>query len=168
MTLSSLFPVNLPNHNHAPPNSSSQAKAKLAAGAHPPCNHGNNNRSNHVFPQGVVDQYMGSMCVNPVQLPTTANNISVGTSTVCAEPDCDGNHDDNYDSIDDSCSEQSSSTSNSTNQKEGKYCDCCYCEFFGHGTVSANCLYHMSQCMRFPTIWHFDICRLKRASAAPF
>ncbi len=36
---------------------------------------------------------------------------------------------------DDSSSEHSSSTSNSTNQKEGKYCDCCYCEFFGHGGV---------------------------------
>uniref|UniRef100_A0A672KDH3 Family with sequence similarity 193 member A n=1 Tax=Sinocyclocheilus grahami TaxID=75366 RepID=A0A672KDH3_SINGR len=33
----------------------------------------------------------------------------------------------------DSSSEHSSSTSTSTNQKEGKYCDCCYCEFFGHG-----------------------------------
>ncbi|XP_067938366.1 protein FAM193A-like isoform X2 [Watersipora subatra] len=31
-----------------------------------------------------------------------------------------------------SCSGQSSSTSNS-NQKDSKYCDCCYCEFFGHG-----------------------------------
>ncbi len=61
---------------------------------------------------------------------------SVGTSTggTCNEPDCDGHHDDNYDSIDDSCSEQSSSTSTS-NQKDGKYCDCCYCEFFGHSTV---------------------------------
>ena len=48
-------------------------------------------------------------------------------------------------SIDDSCSEKSSSTSTSTNQNNkdgngggggGKYCDCCYCEFFGHTTVS--------------------------------
>uniref|UniRef100_A0A8C4WVA2 Family with sequence similarity 193 member A n=1 Tax=Eptatretus burgeri TaxID=7764 RepID=A0A8C4WVA2_EPTBU len=33
----------------------------------------------------------------------------------------------------DSCSDESSSTSTSTNQRDGKYCDCCYCEFFGHG-----------------------------------
>ena len=33
-----------------------------------------------------------------------------------------------------SCSGQSSSTSTS-NQKDSKYCDCCYCEFFGHGQV---------------------------------
>ena len=62
------------------------------------------------------------------------NNVSVGTSTVCNVPECDGNHDENYDSIDDSCSEKSSSTS-ASNQKDGKYCDCCYCEFFGHSTV---------------------------------
>ena len=66
------------------------------------------------------------------------NNVSVGTSTLCQDGECEGHQggaDDNYDSIDDSCSEQSSSTSNS-NQKDGKYCDCCYCEFFGHTTVS--------------------------------
>ena len=26
----------------------------------------------------------------------------------------------------------------------------------------------MSQCMRFPTMWHFDMCRLGQASAASF
>ena len=55
----------------------------------------------------------------------------------CNDPECDGHHEDNYDSnsMDDSCSEKSSSTSTS-NQKDGKYCDCCYCEFFGHSNVS--------------------------------
>ena len=37
----------------------------------------------------------------------------------------------------DSSSERSSCASSSTNQKDGKYCDCCYCEFFGHNAVSA-------------------------------
>lgn len=66
----------------------------------------------------------------------------------CSDPDCEGHRcengvydpqqDDGDESADeDSCSEHSSSTSTSTNQKEGKYCDCCYCEFFGHGGVSA-------------------------------
>lgn len=73
-------------------------------------------------------------CPSAASLPTTINNVSVGTSTLCADPDCQQHHDDNCDSIDDSCSEKSSSTSTSNNQKEGKYCDCCYCEFFGHGT----------------------------------
>lgn len=35
----------------------------------------------------------------------------------------------------DSSSERSSCASSSTNQKDGKYCDCCYCEFFGHNAV---------------------------------
>lgn len=100
------------------------------------CHHsGNISNSNHTYPSsGVIDPHTG-VCASSVSLPTTVNNVSVGTSTVCAEADCDGHHEENYDSIDDSCSEQSSSTSNS-NQKEGKYCDCCYCEFFGHGNVS--------------------------------
>lgn len=34
----------------------------------------------------------------------------------------------------DSSSERSSCTSSSTNQRDGKFCDCCYCEFFGHNT----------------------------------
>ena len=29
-------------------------------------------------------------------------------------------------------------------------------------------LLNLSQCMRFPTMWHFDKCRLGRASAASF
>ena len=68
------------------------------------------------------------------------NNVSVGTSTgAYNDTECDGHHDPEYDSIDDSCSEQSSSTSTS-NQKDGKYCDCCYCEFFGHSNVSQDYL----------------------------
>ena len=30
------------------------------------------------------------------------------------------------------------------------------------------CSLDISQCMRFPTMWHFDMCRLGRASAASF
>ncbi|XP_061626584.1 protein FAM193A isoform X2 [Phyllopteryx taeniolatus] len=65
--------------------------------------------------------------------------------SVCSDPDCEGHrcegnrsyehppYDGEESQDEDSCSEHSSSTSTSTNQKEGKYCDCCYCEFFGHG-----------------------------------
>lgn len=35
----------------------------------------------------------------------------------------------------DSGSERSSCASSSNNQRDGKYCDCCYCEFFGHNAV---------------------------------
>lgn len=62
-----------------------------------------------------------------------------------SDPDCEGHRcEGNYEhqpyegeesQDEDSSSEHSSSTSTSTNQKEGKYCDCCYCEFFGHGGV---------------------------------
>uniref|UniRef100_A0A8C8EYH6 FAM193 C-terminal domain-containing protein n=1 Tax=Oncorhynchus tshawytscha TaxID=74940 RepID=A0A8C8EYH6_ONCTS len=34
-------------------------------------------------------------------------------------------------------SERSSCASSSNNQKDGKYCDCCYCEFFGHNAPPA-------------------------------
>lgn len=75
--------------------------------------------------------------------PTTDGSASAPPS-VCSDPDCEGHRCENgvYDpqqdegdesADEDSCSEHSSSTSTSTNQKEGKYCDCCYCEFFGHG-----------------------------------
>lgn len=75
--------------------------------------------------------------------PTTDGSMSAPPS-VCSDPDCEGHRCENgvYDpqqdggdesADEDSCSEHSSSTSTSTNQKEGKYCDCCYCEFFGHG-----------------------------------
>uniref|UniRef100_A0A9L0RQ81 Family with sequence similarity 193 member A n=2 Tax=Equus caballus TaxID=9796 RepID=A0A9L0RQ81_HORSE len=86
-----------------------------------------------------------SFCPAPVAPPppTTDGSISAPPS-VCSDPDCEGHRcengvydpqqDDGDESADeDSCSEHSSSTSTSTNQKEGKYCDCCYCEFFGHG-----------------------------------
>lgn len=43
-------------------------------------------------------------------------------------------HSNDVDTEDDSCSDQSSTLSNT--QKDSKYCDCCYCEFFGHSGVS--------------------------------
>lgn len=86
-----------------------------------------------------------SFCSAPLAPPppTTDGSVSAPPS-VCSDPDCEGHRcengvydpqqDDGDESADeDSCSEHSSSTSTSTNQKEGKYCDCCYCEFFGHG-----------------------------------
>ena len=82
---------------------------------------------------------LGPVCNNPSltdpNLTTMVNNIGVGTSP-CNDPECEVHHgEENCDSVDDSCSEKSSSTTTS-NQKEGKYCDCCYCEFFGHNNVS--------------------------------
>ena len=92
-------------------------------------------------PGGATVDQAYSMCKTAAAAAAAAgnmNNVSVGTSMVCGDGDYEGHHDENYDSGDDSCSEQSSSTSTS-NQKDGKYCDCCYCEFFGHSTVCTQC-----------------------------
>ncbi|XP_005091367.1 protein FAM193A isoform X2 [Aplysia californica] len=83
-------------------------------------------------PNALPHQALPMACSNASSLPSVVNNIGVGTSLPCSDPAYEGHHlEDNCDSVDDSCSEKSSSTSTS-NQKEGKYCDCCYCEFFGH------------------------------------
>jgi hypothetical protein len=89
----------------------------------------------------VLDPNTGT-CASSVSMPTSINNVAVGNSATCTDHDCDGHNEETYDSIDDSCSEQSSSTTNS-NQKDGKYCDCCYCELLGHGSVSTNVLLYL-------------------------
>ncbi|KAI1238143.1 hypothetical protein IHE44_0012858, partial [Lamprotornis superbus] len=94
---------------------------------------------------GFVDPHSG-LCPTTVAPPTSTTDSSVSAPpSVCSDPDCEGHRCENSNTYDhqqydgeesqdeDSCSEHSSSTSTSTNQKEGKYCDCCYCEFFGHG-----------------------------------
>ncbi|KAF7710084.1 protein FAM193A [Silurus meridionalis] len=92
---------------------------------------------------GFLDAHQ-TLCVPGVeQLSVPAEGPVSGPSSVCSDPDCEGHrcegggayeHQAYEESPDeDSSSEHSSSTSTSTNQKEGKYCDCCYCEFFGHG-----------------------------------
>ncbi|XP_053358545.1 protein FAM193A isoform X1 [Clarias gariepinus] len=85
-----------------------------------------------------------TLCVPGAEQPLVSADAPIsGPSSVCSDPDCEGHrcegggayeHQAYEESPDeDSSSEHSSSTSTSTNQKEGKYCDCCYCEFFGHG-----------------------------------
>ncbi|XP_014661514.1 PREDICTED: protein FAM193A-like isoform X2 [Priapulus caudatus] len=61
----------------------------------------------------------------------------------CRNADC---HCD-YDDVDDSCSEKSTSTTSSS-QKEGKQCDCYYCEFFGHGVGAATPISRKKEEMR--------------------
>ncbi|XP_034543276.1 protein FAM193A isoform X8 [Notolabrus celidotus] len=86
------------------------------------------------------------LCLPPAEPPTSSVDGPVSAPpSVCSDPDCEGHrcegngtyehppYDGEESQDEDSCSEHSSSTSTSTNQKEGKYCDCCYCEFFGHG-----------------------------------
>lgn len=86
------------------------------------------------------------LCLPPAEPPASSADGPVSAPpSVCSDPDCEGHrcegngayehppYDGEESQDEDSCSEHSSSTSTSTNQKEGKYCDCCYCEFFGHG-----------------------------------
>lgn len=56
----------------------------------------------------------------------------VNGSSLCQQAACEGDEVDD----EDSGSERSSCASSSTNQRDGKYCDCCYCEFFGHNAVT--------------------------------
>ena len=39
---------------------------------------------------------------------------------------------------------------------------------FANGHVATDADYDLSHDMRFPTMWHFDKCRLRQACAAPF
>ncbi|XP_037545642.1 protein FAM193A [Nematolebias whitei] len=92
-----------------------------------------------------VEAHQG-LCLPPAEPPAPSmDGPASAPPSVCSDPDCEGHrcegngsyepqpYDGEESQDEDSCSEHSSSTSTSTNQKEGKYCDCCYCEFFGHG-----------------------------------
>ncbi|XP_004624663.1 protein FAM193A isoform X2 [Octodon degus] len=149
--------INKEDHRHAAPTAPRNSPTGLAplptlspAALSPASTPHLANLATPTFPKtattapGFVDTRK-SFCPTPVAPPpsTTDGSISAPPS-VCSDPDCEGHRcengvydpqqDDGDESADeDSCSEHSSSTSTSTNQKEGKYCDCCYCEFFGHG-----------------------------------
>uniref|UniRef100_A0A4W5QYN0 Family with sequence similarity 193 member A n=1 Tax=Hucho hucho TaxID=62062 RepID=A0A4W5QYN0_9TELE len=96
---------------------------------------------------GFMEAHHQGMCLSPAEPPAAApaDGAISAPPSVCSDPECEGHrcegngaydhqgYDGEESQDEDSCSEHSSSTSTSTNQKEGKYCDCCYCEFFGHG-----------------------------------
>ncbi|XP_033098881.1 protein FAM193A-like [Anneissia japonica] len=77
---------------------------------------------------GLIDPQTG-LCTTALQTST-----STPTSTsICSDPECETHLPFEAEDTDDSCSEKSSSTVNSNQARESKHCDCCYCEFFGHG-----------------------------------
>uniref|UniRef100_A0A8C2J0U2 Family with sequence similarity 193 member A n=1 Tax=Cyprinus carpio TaxID=7962 RepID=A0A8C2J0U2_CYPCA len=94
---------------------------------------------------GFMDVHQGLCLSSAEQQPAPIDGLVSGPNSVCSDPDCEGHrcegnrgyehqpYEGEESQDEDSSSEHSSSTSTSTNQKEGKYCDCCYCEFFGHG-----------------------------------
>ncbi|XP_071947142.1 protein FAM193A-like isoform X2 [Antedon mediterranea] len=72
------------------------------------------------------------ICANALQ-----TSASTPTSTsICSDPECETHLSFEPEDTDDSCSEKSSSTVNSNRERESKHCDCCYCEFFGHGAAA--------------------------------
>ncbi|XP_076830139.1 protein FAM193A isoform X2 [Brachyhypopomus gauderio] len=92
---------------------------------------------------GFMEAHQG-LCLSTDHQPPSAQGHASAPNSICSDPDCEGHrcegsgvyeqpYEGEESGDEDSCSEHSSSTSTSTNQKEGKYCDCCYCEFFGHG-----------------------------------
>ncbi|XP_031415327.1 protein FAM193A isoform X2 [Clupea harengus] len=94
---------------------------------------------------GFMEAHHG-LCRSAAEPPSVPGDGPISAPpSICSDPDCEGHrcegnggydhppYDGEESQDEDSCSEHSSSTSTSTNQKEGKYCDCCYCEFFGHG-----------------------------------
>ncbi|XP_073718987.1 protein FAM193A isoform X2 [Misgurnus anguillicaudatus] len=98
------------------------------------------------FPKSASQTPSFMECLSSGEQQTTpVEGLGSGPNSVCSDPDCEGHrcegnggcehqhYEGEESQDDDSSSEHSSSTSTSTNQKEGKYCDCCYCEFFGHG-----------------------------------
>lgn len=85
-------------------------------------------------------------------LPCPPSHVGLSFSPISRDPGCKGHKfthsglacqlpqpceaDEGLGEEEDSSSERSSCTSSSTHQRDGKFCDCCYCEFFGHNAVS--------------------------------
>ncbi|KAJ8407469.1 hypothetical protein AAFF_G00273260 [Aldrovandia affinis] len=107
---------------------------------------------------GFLDAHHQGACLSSADIAPVEGPASAPPS-VCSDPDCEGHrcegngaydhrhYDGEESQDDDSCSEHSSSTSTSTNQKEGKYCDCCYCEFFGHGGLCGPAVTMAKRCL---------------------
>ncbi|XP_038191261.1 protein FAM193B isoform X6 [Arvicola amphibius] len=75
------------------------------------------------------------------------DSLLVESLELCMDPGCKGHKfahsglaceaDEGLGEEEDSSSERSSCTSSSTHPRDGKFCDCCYCEFFGHNAPPA-------------------------------
>ncbi|KAG5286431.1 hypothetical protein AALO_G00014790 [Alosa alosa] len=140
---------NIGKEDHRHP--SSPLAARNSPTGLPPLNGASlaNNPATHLPSMGSQPGFMDAhpgLCLSAAEPPSIPGDGPVSAPpSICSDPDCEGHrcegnsgydhppYDGEESQDDDSCSEHSSSTSTSTNQKEGKYCDCCYCEFFGHG-----------------------------------
>ncbi|XP_036404005.1 protein FAM193B [Megalops cyprinoides] len=100
--------------------------AKLGA-APTGCSHPCNGHSNGTVTSSTTGHLSTGACRDQA-----CKGHKLANGTVC-HPPCELEEGED----EDSSSERSSCASSSTNQKDGKYCDCCYCEFFGHNAPPA-------------------------------
>ncbi|XP_066497893.1 protein FAM193B isoform X2 [Hoplias malabaricus] len=125
----SLHKSNSCKNAHIPPTGAQHGKVGASVmGCNHPCNgHNNNGSSANVAPSNAA-HLNSTACRDQACKGHKLVNGSSCQQAVC-EPE-DGEDED-------SSSERSSCASSSTNQRDGKYCDCCYCEFFGHNAAPA-------------------------------
>ncbi|XP_066572658.1 protein FAM193B isoform X2 [Amia ocellicauda] len=93
------------------------------------CTHPCNGHSNGTVTSPTVGHLPSGACRDQA-----CKGHKLANGTVC-HPPCE--LEEGLGEDEDSSSERSSCASSSTNQKDGKYCDCCYCEFFGHNAPPA-------------------------------
>ncbi|XP_037400382.1 protein FAM193B isoform X2 [Pygocentrus nattereri] len=114
---------------HIPPTGAQHGKVGSSLlGCSHPCNGHNNNGSSGTVPSSNAAHLTSTACRDQACKGHKLVNGSSCQQAVC-EPE-EGEDED-------SSSERSSCASSSTNQRDGKYCDCCYCEFFGHNAPPA-------------------------------
>lgn len=128
---------NLGKEDHRHPTPIAPRNSPTSVSSLPPLNPGSHASSPNTLPSIVPPGFMDEQ--------QATDGLVSGANSVCSDPECEGHrcegnggyehqpYEGEESQDEDSSSEHSSSTSTSTNQKEGKYCDCCYCEFFGHG-----------------------------------
>ncbi|XP_072549375.1 protein FAM193B isoform X2 [Salminus brasiliensis] len=116
---------------HIPPASAQHGKvgASLMGCSHPCNGHNNNNNSSG----GTVASSNAAHLTSTACRDQACKGHKLVNGSTCQQAVCEPEEGED----EDSSSERSSCASSSTNQRDGKYCDCCYCEFFGHNAPPA-------------------------------
>ncbi|XP_007245657.3 protein FAM193B isoform X1 [Astyanax mexicanus] len=117
---------------HIPPAGTQHGKvgASLMGCSHPCNGHNNNNNSSS---GGTVASSNAAHLASTACRDQACKGHKLVNGSTCQQAACEPEEGED----EDSSSERSSCASSSTNQRDGKYCDCCYCEFFGHNAPPA-------------------------------
>ncbi|XP_029439835.1 protein FAM193B [Rhinatrema bivittatum] len=117
----------VPKISAAPPGAGNCSPATVPALPLSGCSHPSSAHcSAPVMPPGAAHLLS---CSSSNNREATCKSQKASNGAACLQPESDEGED--------SSSERSSCTSSSANQKDGKFCDCCYCEFFGHNAPPA-------------------------------